>query len=370
MKKILYISAFPPNKMTAGQNYSRELLNELSAKYNVDIIYFSYPSHHLKISDKIKVIKEVRISNFIKIINSLFLFFLHPFFTRRFNVNVLRIIKRNALHYDILYFDFSQVFIYSLFVKHPFKCMYCHDVIFQKYRRRKMFHKLFLPLLFVTERLLIQSGNYIFCPSMKDKDLLKALYNTDAYVIDQYININQEIINKYNESNVEKKFILFGAWNRKENNEGLLWFIQNVYPYLKKDTEIEIIGQGMPEFIIKRIDQLNNIKYIGFVEDPAENIIGAQALIAPIFQGAGVKVKVLETLATGTPVIGTDIAFEGIELDGLNNALYLCNSSEEFIQKINEFPYWNIDMKKSIRNKFISQYPKRKFIDYIHKIKQ
>ena len=40
MKKILLISAFVPSRKTAGQNYTRQLIEDLSGRYEVDLICF------------------------------------------------------------------------------------------------------------------------------------------------------------------------------------------------------------------------------------------------------------------------------------------------------------------------------------------
>ena len=52
---------------------------------------------------------------------------------------------------------------------------------------------------------------------------------------------------------------------------------------------------------------------LGFVDNPYKIMSESLGLIAPLFHGAGIKVKVIESLACGTPVIGTEVAFEGID---------------------------------------------------------
>lgn len=52
---------------------------------------------------------------------------------------------------------------------------------------------------------------------------------------------------------------------------------------------------------------------MGEVEDADELIRRAEVCLAPLLSGAGVKTKVLHYLAHGRPVLGTPLAFEGIE---------------------------------------------------------
>ena len=61
-----------------------------------------------------------------------------------------------------MYFDFSQVFIYSLFIKKTFKILMSHDVIYQKIKRNKFFYiNPFNILLFLTEKIILNSANLI-----------------------------------------------------------------------------------------------------------------------------------------------------------------------------------------------------------------
>jgi glycosyltransferase involved in cell wall biosynthesis len=364
--KILFITAFTPNKMTAGQNFTREVINDLSKSNFIDLIYFPYPGHTISDLNKINSIREIPINKKRKLINSILFFFLHPFFSSRFTFSLLFKIRRIAKNYDILYFDYSQIFIYSLFVNHPFKCLFSHDIIVQRYQRKKGLHKLLIPFLKFTEELVLSSGKFVFCPSKKDADLLKVNYKINAFVFDFYINVNLNAFANYDVPSIKNKYIFFGAWNRKDNSEGLLWFLQKVFPFVKSDIYFEIMGSGMPEYILKILNFNNRIKYLGFVEDPIPIILESAALIAPVFQGAGVKVKVLETLATGTPIIGTNVAFEGIEIPEINDCLFLCETGEDFIKIINEFKVLTIPMKKDLQFRFASNYPKNKVGDFIN----
>ena len=54
--KILFISAFPPNQKTAGQDYTRRLILDLLDKgHTVSIIYAEYPNHPIELPDSIKI---------------------------------------------------------------------------------------------------------------------------------------------------------------------------------------------------------------------------------------------------------------------------------------------------------------------------
>jgi len=359
MKKILIVTAFPPNRMTAGQNYTRQLINDLSKKFEVHVISFSYKNHKAEIDLKRIQYEEFTLDTFKKLFNSIMKPFVHPFFSSRFKPDVLKKIRKIAAYSDMIYFDFSQVFIYSLFLNHPTKYFMAHDIIIQKYERYKnpllRFQSYFIGK---SELGLLKSANQVICFSDKDKLLIKERYNIESQVVDFY----PEPLFQLNESayNPEKRlFCFFGAWNRTENSRGLLWFIEEVIPLLNEDIHIRIIGQGITENLRKNIEKNNRLQYLGFRDDASQLIYESNALIAPIFEGAGVKMKVLDSLCTGTPVIGTDVAFEGIR--GMDKALHKSSSKNEFANVINNFKPWSIEEKHEFRQYFNKNYASRKF---------
>ncbi|WP_297971234.1 glycosyltransferase [uncultured Bacteroides sp.] len=362
-KKILFITAFPPNEQTAGQNYSMNLINDLSSTHQVDIIYWGYEKHSIskKIIDRVNVLKEYSVNmKVLSIIWSVILF-LFPFFTVRFNLAALGYIHRIYKHYDILYFDFSQVFVYSLFLSHSCKIMMCHDVISQKYTRDNRFY-IYKWWINNSEKRLLNTAKRILCFSEKDRSLIstneKIVEVVSFYIDNKILDIQLETLG------LGSFFCFYGAWNRNENLSGLLWFINKVLPLCDSDIVFKIIGGGMPLDVKKIIEKKRNISYLGFVENPYSIIVQSKALLAPLFSGAGVKVKVIESLALGTPVIGTNIAFEGImRVDYANNknAQVLFSSAENMATLINNFQISQKE-KVDIRNTFLSKYGSRKFI--------
>ena len=353
MKRILFITAFPPNNQTAGQNYTRLLLNDISADNRVDVIYFKYRTHAIDI-DKSLVIEEVDLSLPLKIAAILMFPFIFPLFVKRFKLRLLFYIRKIKNNYDILYFDFSQVCIYSLFIKHHCKMLMIHDVMYQKYGREKRF-KIFLPFIKFSERLILNSGTEVLCFSEKDKKLLRELYQCDSTQVSFYLDDALRSID-IEKLDIENYFSFYGAWNRPENMNGLIWFLKNVYIYLPLSVNFKIIGGGMSDDIKKEISSYPNIEYLGFIDNPYPIICQSQALIAPLFSGAGVKVKVIEALATGTPVIGTSIAMEGLEFLKEYSVMYDAETADDYISILSNWSKITHSEKTRIRNLFLANY--------------
>lgn len=281
--KILFITAFPPCEKTAGQDYSRRLIIDLIYKrHNVSLIYFEYPNHNLSIPDKVVVLMKIKPS----LRNCLLQPGFHPFYTKRFDAEALNYIQSIKDEYDMIYFDFSQVHLYSCYINHPYKVLMCHDIILQKYERKG---KLQLPYIKRSEKRCLKSSNNIYTFSKKDSDFLLNHYNIKSTPVNFYLKNG-----KYNYilNEIEPlTFCFYGAWNRSENSGSLLWFFDKVYKSLKTNLSFIVIGGGMNLKLQEYLKKYRNVKYLGFVDDPVLEVSRCQALIAPLKKGAGVKVK-------------------------------------------------------------------------------
>jgi glycosyltransferase involved in cell wall biosynthesis len=125
-----------------------------------------------------------------------------------------------------------------------------------------------------------------------------------------------------------------------------------------------IIGSGLSEKTKKKYLTYNNdISYMGFVENPLEVIYESRAVIAPLFRGAGIKIKVIDAFTTGTPVIGTDIAFEGLPV--LKNLVYLTKRPQEYANIINNFQETSYKEKKENAKMFRLMYGNNHLLEQI-----
>lgn len=343
MKKLLFITAIPPGKNGGGELVTLKTIESLSKTFDIDLVYFTYPNHENLADPYVKTVQKYNpaYTNCLKKI----VYF--PLFTRRYSKTIKNEICRIANNYDVLFFDYSQTAIYSLYVKHSNKIIRCHDIILQKYSRKNFF---ILPWVYMTERKILKSASKVFCLVEKDALLLKKFYGIEASYTSDVLNLSkQEVKCKYE---INESFVFFGYWARKENSEGLVWFLKNVFPLLTEEARksLKIMGGGLPESVYSKYIKPNNIEYLGFVDNCYEELWRAKAVIVPLFQGAGVKIKVLDAFSCGTPVIGTKIAFEGIS--SIQGLTFQCDNKTDFADIINNFHSVSFEEKIINKNKF------------------
>lgn len=359
MRKILFITAFPPNRRTAGQDYTRRLLDDLVQKgHSVSLVYTSYPGHEVEVDDRIEILCVMRphLTNCLRHPG------FHPFFTRRFDDDVLALVRSAAADFDILYFDFSQVHLYSLFVSHPRKILMCHDVIAQKFARRG---KVWLPWIRAGERAVLSSAAQILVFSEKDSAVVRRTYGLDAEPVNFYLKNDGCEELAANLDVMENTFCFYGAWNRAENAESLLWFVHKVLPCIPENLRFLVIGGGMSARLQSKLSAIPAVSFIGFVENPILEIARCQALVAPLRRGAGVKVKVIDALSSGTKVIGTEIAFEGIDDNAAHPLLCRAHRADDFIRILRGWQSVSCAEKQAASEEFRARYNTTHFADTI-----
>lgn len=342
MKTILFITAFPPNNKSGGQYFSLNTIRELSKLYRIDLIYFDYKEHEIECENYIRR-KTKLLPSFLNILYHPLFF---PLFTKRYNRKMITMIQNITDKYDYIFFDYSQVGLLATAIIHPHKIIRCHDVIYQKYSRR---NNLLGYWAKQTEKYVLNCVEMILVTSQKDVDIIRKIYGLKSYYTNEYIKpFEQPESVEFSDS-----FIFYGLWSRKENLEGLLWFFNHVIPILKNKHNFIVLGGGIKKSIYKRFFLPNDIQYFGFVSDPLIYLYRCNALLAPIFHGAGVKIKVVDAFSTGTPVIGTDIAFEGLpQILGL---MHTAHTAEEYAAIIDSFCPLTVGYKKKLSDQFKNQ---------------
>jgi glycosyltransferase involved in cell wall biosynthesis len=126
-------------------------------------------------------------------------------------------------------------------------------------------------------------------------------------------------------------------WKWKPNYDGIEWFFNEVWPEVcsqNADITIDIAGSGLSDSFIQKHSS-DRVTFHGFVDDLELLKQSSCALIAPLFSGSGMKIKIIESLASGLPVITTDIGAEGILLEDKKTVL-LANNKMQFIDSIVE----------------------------------
>ena len=114
------------------------------------------------------------------------------------------------------------------------------------------------------------------------------------------------------------------------NLRGVQWYTREVAPRVAMPTLV--VGRGM-EAIRTEVEKSPGVRVLGGVDDLAPCYAAATAVIAPIFDGSGMKTKVAEALMFGKRVVGTPEAFSGYAADVVA-ANRCCADADAFVGAI------------------------------------
>ena len=222
-------------------------------------------------------------------------------------------------------------------------------------RQKKSIHALaVLVANYLAEKKAVRYSDKIICLSNRDSLLLKHLYGRLATDISPMALQDKLSVKRVSlEYSKKDKYCLFVGGTFYANRDGITWFVRNVASHVS--LNICIVGRGFEE-LKDELESEANVEVVGAVESLAEWYLGAHVVIAPIFDGSGMKTKVAEALMFGKKIIGTPEAFSGYE-DCASKVGWSCSTAADFILAINEAQNMSISpFDERLRNIFTEKY--------------
>ena len=126
--------------------------------------------------------------------------------------------------------------------------------------------------------------------------------------------------------------VFFGKMDTEPNVAAAIWFARNVMPLLPQHMRFVILGANPSP----RVQALANeqVRVLGFVEDPYAVIRGALAVVAPMQFGGGIQNKLLEAMAVGGLCIATSIPARALNYAKHGKELLVADDPETYAQML------------------------------------
>lgn len=126
-------------------------------------------------------------------------------------------------------------------------------------------------------------------------------------------------------------FFHIGSMNWKPNEEGMHWLLHEVWDKFHErvpEVQLYLAGRHMPQYFFAL--QKNGVNVVGAVPNAYAFMQQHGVLVAPLFSGSGMRIKIIEAMALGKCVITTTIGAEGIDYRyGIN--IIIANTIGEFV---------------------------------------
>ena len=368
--KILIIShkaVFP--SIDGGSLAVKKLYNDLKTKYEIiDIIALDSNTKRNKNQNNHTNQTLFQINtkfNFSKLINSLFskkCYQTNRFYDKKISKKITNIINKKKYEYVLFEGVFPSVYLQD--IKNKCKCktiIRTHNVEHEIWNdlvsnTRNLFKKIayfFLKLQMKKwENFICSKCDFLFCISKNDKKYFEKKIKKRIEILPVSFKIKNRII--------PKEFSIFhlGAMDWKPNMDGIEWFLNNVWiKHLinKKIGTLHLAGKKMPKYLKKK--NYKSLKIRGLVENSENYMISKSVMIVPIFSGSGIRIKILEGMSMGIPIISTKKGAQGINCKNKKNIL-ICNDELEFLNSIKNLKYDEILFNKLSKEgkKLINQY--------------
>jgi glycosyltransferase involved in cell wall biosynthesis len=135
------------------------------------------------------------------------------------------------------------------------------------------------------------------------------------------------------------RLVFTGALGYRPNADAVRYLCREIFPRVRglhPDVRVQIVGGGASPALQSACGGVDGVDFLGFVPDVFEVLRGATIFVCPMRQGTGIKVKLLEAMACGLPVVATPLALEGIAEAEDGRHLRVAASADAFVDGLSE----------------------------------
>ena len=131
--------------------------------------------------------------------------------------------------------------------------------------------------------------------------------------------------------------VITGTMSGSRNKRAVLYFYNEVYPLIKArvpQLKLYIVGSNPAKEILQLATD-KSVVVTGYVEDLRPYLSRAWVVVAPLQEGFGVKIRVLQAMAIGKSVVSTSMVTTGIDVSPGQNII-IADSPAEFADRVVE----------------------------------
>ncbi len=128
--------------------------------------------------------------------------------------------------------------------------------------------------------------------------------------------------------------LFIGKLDYRPNVDAVEWLRNDIWPRIRRSCPIatlDIVGRD-PLPRVSRLGGSDGVTVVGEVADERPWFQQADLLVVPMRMGSGVRLKVLQAMATGTPIVSTTLGIAGVAAEDGNSVL-IGDSSAEFARQ-------------------------------------
>ena len=236
-------------------------------------------------------------------------------------------------YFDVVFLEYIEMYaLLGFFPASTVKILDTHDLLVDKIASFKKFNLNYdgLNLDFDQELAIYSEFDHVVLINKKDYEVVaKSMGLKKLLLVPHPVKLSQR------EVRAKAKIIVYVASLYSPNVDAINWFLDNVWPSVSNgEVVLKIYGH-----VTKKIEDQDlakkNVFLHGFVDDLSAVYDEADIVINPVRAGAGLKIKNVEALGNGLPLLTTAHGIAGIE-NAAQDALCVADNAEDFIATLNE----------------------------------
>ncbi|GAJ19523.1 unnamed protein product, partial [marine sediment metagenome] len=154
-----------------------------------------------------------------------------------------------------------------------------------------------------------------------DKQLVKNLSgHNNVFVVENGVDVSYF---KPLETTKINCVIFSASMDAFSNQNAVHYFMDKIFPLIKRelsDVKFYIVGRN-PNNSIRNLAKRKDVIVTGTVDDVRPFIAKAYVNVVPLQVGGGTRLKILEAMSMGIPVVSTPVGAEGLKVKHYENIL-------------------------------------------------
>jgi len=334
-KKILFLFYRSPLENSSSNNRRQYLIYSTLKKISNETIILTFGDSDS--SDEEQIIVARKISNLKKIINFLLLY-RSPRLSHYYSKNFKKSFEETITKFkpDYIYIEHLLMMQYVINLKTIAKIIFYNDesnMFIDENRLRGNFFQVLRNInLAKIDSIACSRADFILTITKEEEMFLIGKGFRNVFTLPYAVNTDFFYYSwqKPNDNNI----LFVGDFSHYPNRQAIRTLIIEIFPSLSDlGMKLKVVGRNT-----NRIK--NTTKDVTEVFDEVPDVrpyyYNTSVFVAPIFTGAGLRVKILEAVLCGIPLVISPIANLGINLADKKEA-FICKSIEEFNEVLRDF---------------------------------
>ncbi len=215
-----------------------------------------------------------------------------------------------------------------------------HEIRFVRLENEMANFKKFLP----TDTILFERKKAQELAALSLYDTVVTLTEVDRKILRKFIPeekvfVSPAITNSLSQHYMPWKrgndLVFVGGNNHFPNYDALVWYIREVLPLLRKAQvvpQLFVVGNWRGSMVDKIKKNVPEVRFVGFVDD-LKSFLNGKISIVPLRIGSGMRMKILDSIFAGSPIVTTSKGCEGLPMSDGEHC-FITDTAEGFANSI------------------------------------